>query len=463
MVNSRILMVDDDEKFLNIYSKILKRKNYIVTVVNRPEKALKIVEENDTDIVIADMYMPGVTGIDLINKIKQISPKIEIILVTGNGSIDNAVEAMKAGAYSYIQKPINIDELILSLNKIEEILKMRNENEYLRDQLFSFKEPFIGSSDSVVNLKKMIKKVAKSNSSVLITGESGTGKELVAKAVHNESERREGHLVKVNCSALSEGLLESELFGHEKGAFTGAMASRSGRFEIANNGTLFLDEVGEISHNIQVKLLRVLQEKEFERVGGTKTIKTNFRLITATNRDLVEEIRTGGFREDLYYRLNVIPIRTPALRERKSDIPELIEYFSDYYAKEMNKTKVRFTDDAKRILVEHNWPGNIRELKNVVERMTVLSNHIEVGSSDMLTYLFVGNGKSFELKANEDLKSYREAKQQFEISYIQKALERNSYNITKTAEFMEIARKNLQLKLKTYNINTKIKGGVGNK
>lgn len=448
MADTKVLIVDDDENFLNIYSKILSRKKYIVNTVNRADKALTYIKSNDVDIVITDMYMPGTNGIDLIKQIKQFSPKIEIILVTGNGSVDNAVEAMKSGAFTYIQKPINIDEMLLNLNKIDRFFEISNENRYLKDELLNFDEPFIGNND----IKKLIKKVAKSDSSILITGESGTGKELIAKAIHSESDRRRGKLVKVNCSALSEGLLESELFGHEKGSFTGASSNKMGRFEIADNGTLFLDEIGEISHNIQVKLLRVLQEKEFERVGGTRTIKTNFRLITATNKDLKEEIIKGNFREDLYYRLNVIPVKTPTLKERKTDIPDLLNYFLDLYSKEMNKEKVRLTEEAIITLINYAWPGNIRELKNIIERMTVLSPNIEIGKKDVLKYLMIDNSdvnKDFPISS---LKPFKESKRQFEIEYIQKALELNSYNITKTAEFMGLARKNLQLKIKAYEI-----------
>ena len=453
MGNTKVLIVDDDNNFLNIYSKILKRKKYTVDVADSAEKALEYIAKYDVDIVVTDMYMPGRNGIELIKSIKEFSPNIEIILITGNGSVDNAIDAMKAGAFTYIQKPINTDELLVSLNKIEEIFIMRNENRYLKDELLNLDESFIGTGDNIIELKKTIKKVAKSDSSILITGESGTGKELVAKAIHAESDRRSNCLVKVNCSALSEGLLESELFGHEKGSFTGAISNKVGRFEIANNGTLFLDEIGEISLNIQVKLLRVLQEKEFERVGGNKTIKTNFRLIAATNKNLLEEIKNGRFREDLFYRLNVIPIITPPLRDRKNDISLLIDYFSEFYSKEMNKNKIKLTKEAMETLINYNWPGNIRELKNIIERMTVLSGNVEVGKKDILKYLMIDKIDEHEDCLKNDLKPFKESKQQFEIEYIQKVLKMNSYNITKTAQFMGIARKNLQLKLKTYKIN----------
>jgi len=442
MLCNKILIVDDDESFLNIYKKILKHKNYNVEIANNSINAINVLKENNIDIVISDMYMPDASGIELIKEIKKLSPKTEIILVTGNASIDNAVESIKVGAYTYIQKPLNVEELLLNIKKIEEINKIKSENEFLKNEIVNKKEPFIGKSKSILEIKDLINKVAKSDSSILITGESGTGKEIVAKAIHEQSNRYEENLVKVNCSALSEGILESELFGHEKGSFTGATSNKIGRFEIANNGTLFLDEIGEISQSIQVKLLRVLQEKEFERVGGSKTVKANFRLISATNKNLINEIEKGNFREDLYYRLNVIPIEIPPLRNRKEDIFELIQYFTNVFARDLNKNKIKFTSDAIKILTEYNWPGNIRELKNIIERIMVLSNKTEIGLNDVFKYM------TFDKKLDEDLKPYREAKKQFEAIYIEKALKLNSGNITKTAEFMGIARKNLQAKLK---------------
>ncbi len=442
MYCNKILIVDDDDGFLNIYKRILKHKNYFVYTSNDVKEALEIVKKNEVDIVISDMYMPNLNGIDLIKKIKQLSPKIEIILVTANASIDNAIEAIKEGAYTYIQKPVNVEELLLNIKKIEELISIKDENKFLKNELLNTNEPFIGNSKSIMEIKSLIKKVAKSDSSILITGESGTGKELVAKSIHINSYRNEGNLVKVNCSALSEGIIESELFGHEKGSFTGAISNKIGRFEIANNGSLFIDEIGELPQRIQVKLLRVLQEKEFERVGGTKVIKTNFRLISATNKNLLEEIEKGNFREDLYYRLNVIPIVIPPLRERKEDIEELVKYFTCEFAKEVNKNEIKFTEEAIEMLAVYNWPGNIRELKNVIERMIVLSNETEIGGKDVFKYI------TFDKKTDDDLKPFKEAMKQFEISYIEKALKLNSGNITKTAEFMGIARKNLQIKLK---------------
>lgn len=396
--------------------------------------------------------MPKLNGIDLIKIVKQISPHIETILVTGNASIENAVNAIKEGAYTYIQKPINFEELLFNINKIQEYKQAKHKNSLEKsgsvnnDKIF-----FIGSDPKIIKIKKQIQVIAQSDSTILITGESGTGKELVAQAIHNNSCRKNEKLVKINCSSFSEGVLESELFGHEKGAFTGAVATKIGRFEMADNGTLFLDEIGEISQSIQVKLLRVLQEKEFERVGGNDTIKTNFRLICATNKNLMDEVKKGNFREDLYYRINVIPVEVPPLRERKSDIPTLVNYYSDEFAKELSRDEIVYSTEAMKTLTEYDWPGNIRELKNIVERIVVLSADTNIGAKEVNKYIRKNDSKSH--KGNSDSKNYREAKQEFEKQYTIQALENNNWNITKTAEFMGIARKNLQAKIKTLNID----------
>lgn len=453
MLFNKILFVDDDESFLNIYKKIFLRKKYDVITTSNPKQAIEYLSKEDIDILITDMYMPELTGIDLIKKGKQIAPSVEIILVTGNGSIENAVNAIKEGAYTYIQKPVDFEELILNIKKIQDykIVKYENELKNSRSLNDSKDDFFIGKDIKMLDIKKQLKIISASDSTVLITGESGTGKELIAEAIHYFSNRKNNKLVKVNCSALSEGILESELFGHEKGSFTGASVTKAGRFEMADNGTLFLDEIGEISHSIQVKLLRVLQEKEFERVGGNKTIKTNFRLVCATNKNLLDEIEKGNFRQDLFYRLNVIPIKVPPLRERKSDIPILVEYFSNEFAEQLNKKEIKYTAEALNALTKYDWPGNIRELKNIIERIVVLSTDSNIGVKEVNKYILSDNRNN---KDNIDIKSYREAKLDFEKEYIINALENNNWNITKTAEFMGIARKNLQAKIKTLNINT---------
>ncbi len=448
---NKILLVDDDTSFLNIYNKILKFNEYEVVICNNPELAENLVDVNETGIVITDMYMPQMNGLQLIKKLKSKFPEIQIILVTGNGSIENAVEAIKNGAFTYVQKPVNTEELLINLSKLKELTDIKQENEYLKSEL-NMQDYFIGKSKKAIELKEIIEKVAKTDSSICITGESGTGKEVIAKAIHNQSVRATENLVKVNCSALSESLLESELFGHEKGAFTGAFSLKIGRFERANKGTLFLDEIGEISPSIQVKLLRVLQEKEFERVGGSKTIKTNFRLISATNKDFKKEMQLGNFREDLFYRLNVIPIQVPPLRERRDDIPGLIEYFSSILSSEIGKKEIKYSPAAIKLLVENEWVGNIRELKNSIERIIVLSNNNFIESSDVLKYMVFSEKTGQE----SEIKAFREAKRDFEIEYVSSVMKKFDNNITYAADFMGIARKNLHAKLKLLNLNESI-------
>lgn len=452
MFCEKVLIVDDDENFLNIYKKILIKKEYSVEIANDSRKAIEIIKEKDIDLVITDMYMPELNGIELIREIKQLSPNIEIVLVTGQGSIDNAVQAIKEGAFTYIQKPINIEELFLNIEKINNIRLIKKENEYLKKEL-NKGNSFIGNSKKIIEIKELVQRVAKSDSSILISGESGTGKELIAKSIHVNSNRNTGNLISVNCSALSEGILESELFGHEKGSFTGAISSKAGRFEMSDKGTLFLDEIGEMPHNIQVKLLRVLQEREFERVGGGKTIKSDFRLISATNRDLNEEIEKGNFREDLFYRINVIPIVVPPLRERKSDIPLFVEYFSNLYANELNKKPIRFTDDAINIFNEYHWPGNIRELKNIIERLIVLTKDKYIGSKDVVKCISIDKDIEKNIKNKSEIKPFRDAKREFETNYVKLVLKQYNYNITKSAECMGIARKNLYAKIKNLNLS----------
>ena len=448
---NKILLVDDDTSFLNIYKKILKFNEYEVVLCDNPELAEDLVIQNEPGIVITDMYMPQMNGLQLIRNLKNKFSEIQIILVTGNGSIDNAVEAIKSGAFTYVQKPVNTEELLINLRKLKEITDIKQENEYLKSEL-NLQDYFIGKSKKSIELKEIIEKVAKTDSSICITGESGTGKEVIAKAIHNQSARSNENLVKVNCSALSESLLESELFGHEKGSFTGASSLKLGRFERANKGTLFLDEIGEISPSIQVKLLRVLQEKEFERVGGSKTIKTNFRLISATNKDFQKEMQFGSFREDLFYRLNVIPIHVPPLRERRDDIPALIEYFLSMLSIEIGKKEVKFSAAALKLLVENEWVGNIRELKNSIERIIVLSSNNMIEASDVLKYM-VFSEKSC---TDNNLKSFREAKREFELDYVSSVMKQFDNNITNAADFMGIARKNLHAKLKLLNVNDSI-------
>lgn len=446
----KILMVDDDQSFLKVYSEILRSKGYHAeTALNGPQ-ALKRLEEEEYDIVISDVVMLEMNGIEVLKKIKAEYPQVLVIMLTGEGSISGAVEAMEEGAYTYLIKPLEIDQLLMNIKRALEFIELNSENVNLRNRIseMNHSDQLVGNSKANLDLKDRIMKIAPTNSSVLITGESGTGKEIIADLLHANSLNKNGPLIKVNCAALAESVLESEIFGHEKGAFTGAIAAKPGRFEMAKGGTLFLDEIGELSLKLQTKLLRVLQEKEFERVGGTRTLKVDFRLISATNKDLKAEVEKGAFREDLYYRINVVPLYSAPLRDRAEDIPVLLEYYLDYYCREMKKPKVSLSDEALEILAKYQWKGNVRELKNLSERLVVFSEGSLI-TAEMLPEEVKGQ-KNWKKELNQ--MSFQEAKRIFEREYLVQMLRKNKWNISATADEIKLARKNLQLKMKQLNI-----------
>lgn len=448
---NKILMIDDDESFLKIHSRILRSKGYDVDTAINGEISLTMLKDKYYAVVICDIVMPGINGIDVLNKIKNEYSDTQVIMLTGEASISGAVEAMTFGAYTYLVKPLNIDEFLLNVERATTFYNLNAENKILKNRIKAIEKrvELLGNSSEIEEIKKNINIVASTNATVLITGESGTGKEIVANLLHQNSCCSDGTLVKVNCAALSESLLESELFGHERGAFTGAISAKAGRFEIANGGTLFLDEIGEISPKLQSKLLRVLQEKEFEPVGSNKTIKANFRLIAATNKNLYEEVARGNFREDLFYRINVVPIHIPPLKDRPEDIPILLNHFLQYFCSEMRKPFMSFSDEALNILMKYNWPGNVRELRNLVERLVVFSS-----STTIHTHALPKEVRNKEADYIEsDKTTFFEAKKDFEKNYITQALKRNNWNISATAKQIDIARKNLQLKIKQLNLS----------
>jgi DNA-binding NtrC family response regulator len=385
MTKGRILIVDDDAAARNALGEILRDEGYAVELATDGFKALGKLEDFAPDVVVTDLNMPGLSGVELMAKVRERGPDCVVVVMTAHGAIDSAVEAMRKGAADYLQKPLNIDQLTLILTREIERRRLREEAGQLRKRLSERDrvQSIIGSSPAMQEVFGVLLQVAPSRATVLITGESGTGKERVAAAIHEHSPRKNGPFVKLHCAALAESLLESELFGHEKGSFTGAAGRREGRFEQADKGTLFLDEIGEISPSIQVKLLRFLQEHEFERVGGNQTVKVDVRVVAATNRNLLERVKQGLFREDLYYRLNVVSVEMPPLRARPSDIPLLGSFFLKKYAEENNKPIRGFTDEALERFAAYNWPGNVRELENAIERAVVVARGDQIRLEDL--------------------------------------------------------------------------------
>ena len=380
-----ILVVDDEPNYLIVISELLKEENYEVLTAPSGEDGLKIVEETDLDLVLTDMRMPGMGGLEFLKATKKHNKDLPVIMITAFGEVEKAVVAMKAGAYNYLSKPFNNEELLMNIRKAIDHYALLRENVRLRGEAkvrYGFAS-IVGKNARMQEIYQLIEKVAPTTASVLITGESGTGKELVARAIHINSPREKAPFISVNCAALPETLLESELFGHERGAFTGATALRKGRFELADTGTLFLDEIGDIPLSLQAKLLRVLQERNFERVGGVKPISVDVRIITATNRDLKDEVDKGNFREDLYYRFNVLHIHLPPLRERADDIPMLAEHFIKKFAKLLNKPDLRISGDALRYLTGLPWEGNVRELENTIERAGILCSGDVIQTEDV--------------------------------------------------------------------------------
>ena len=452
-INNRILVVDDNPDNLELTGHLLESKGLNFATTTSSMEALVMLENDRFQLVISDLMMPYMDGIQLLEKIKNSWPETEVIIVTAHGSIKSAVEAIKKGAYSYILKPFEPDDVINQVEKVLDLLVIKKENLALKRQLKRFTDTkiIIGKTPQIKAIFDLVTTVATTNATVLIHGESGTGKELVANSIHNQSERKNQPFVKVACAALAESLLESELFGHEKGSFTGAIAQKKGRFEVADHGTIFLDEIGDISAAVQVKLLRVLQEREFERVGSTKPVKTDVRIIAATNRDLTVDIKNGRFREDLFYRLNVININMPSLSERRDDIPLLAEYFLQRYRLEVNKMIEGFTDQAMKALLDYEWPGNIRELQNVVERAVVLAPG-KILDSQTLPENVRQDASRRRSSDYDNLSTLKEAKQNFEKQFLEKALKHNNGNISRTAEMIKLARKNLQDKIKSYEI-----------
>lgn len=454
-MKTRIMVVEDEHDTLEMMTEVFVSKGYEVDKASNGIEALRKIKNQEPDIILTDIYMPGMDGMELLKNISKDYAHIPVLMVTAYGTIDNAVEAMKMGAKDYITKPLRFEELHAKVERISQLSSLIKENEFLLNKLqqkYDFTN-IIGKTDKIKELFALVRDVASTNTTVLIRGESGTGKELIANAIHYNSVRMKRPFVKVNCGVLAESLLESELFGHVRGAFTGAIKDKVGRFELAHGGTLFLDEIGDVSLNMQLKLLRVLQEGEFERVGGTETIKVDVRIIAATNKNLEEAMEKGTFRNDLYYRLNVIPIHVPALRERKDDIQYLVHHFIEKFNKIYGKNIREVDPKAMVMLKNYEYPGNIRELENLIERLVVLhksdSNVIE--ARDLPAILPSSNNPSNnEVNMRNGLVK---AVEDFEKNLIIRALEENGNNKVQTAKVLQINRSTFMSKIKKYNIN----------
>ncbi len=452
---AHILIIDDEKNYLLILETLLLDAEYNVTAINDPETALTFLEESEVDVVITDMKMPRLTGRDVLERIKKNWPHIPVLIMTAFGSIESAVEVMKYGAFDYITKPFANDELLLSLHNAVDLATTHRQYRLLQEamEIRYGTHQIIGRSRAIRDVFTMIDRAAPSRSTVLITGESGTGKELVARAIHVTSPRKEGPFISVNCMALNPGILESELFGHEKGSFTGAVAMRRGRFEQANGGTLFLDEIGELTPDLQVKLLRVLQEKRFERVGGDEQIEVDIRVVAATNKSLLQLVESGQFREDLFYRLNVVEIHLPPLRERREDIPLLLAHFAASFAQENEIQPKTFNSGALNYLMAYEWPGNIRQLQNIVERCTVLVQSEVIDVENLPPEI---RDEEAQYKSAVDLLPVQldlaDTLEKIEAALVRRALVRTDFVQVKAAEILGISKSLLQYKLKKYSI-----------
>lgn len=448
-----ILIVDDELSIRQSLEGILEDEGFETAFAATGEEAINMIQEEDPDLVLLDIWMPGIDGLETLKRIKHLRSNQLVIMMSGHGSIETAVKATRLGAYDFIEKPLSLEKVLLSIQNAMKIGQLVAENQALKEKINRDYE-MIGESQAIAKLKKQIAIAAPSSGWALITGENGTGKELVARAIHSQSTRSTKPFVEVNCAAIPEELIESELFGHEKGSFTGATAARKGKFDLASGGTLFLDEIGDMSLKTQAKILRILQEHKFERVGGNRTIEVDVRVIAATNKDLEEEIEAGNFREDLYFRLNVLPFTVPPLRDRKEDIPRLIKHFLQYFCSKESREIKSIEKSALEALISYNWPGNVRELKNLIERLVIMTPEHVIHLSDLphaITKRAASN-KNENSSLAEMPDSYREAKELFEKQFLLEKLKKNSWNISRTAEEIGLERSNLHRKIKSYGI-----------
>jgi two-component system nitrogen regulation response regulator NtrX len=448
MAGEHILIVDDEPAIQAALRGVLEDEGYRVTTVGSGEDAVQVVGDDVPDVVFLDIWMPGIGGLETLAELKRVRADVPVVMISGHGTIETAVKATRLGAYDFIEKPLSLEKTLLTVVRALEHGQLERENARLRAEL-SERSELIGTSDAICRLRENIALAAPTNGRVLIQGENGSGKEVVARAIHAQSARAQGPFVDVNCAAIPEELIESELFGHEKGAFTGAVGRRRGRFELAHGGTLFLDEVGDMTLKTQAKVLRALEEQAFERVGGKDTVRVDVRVIAASNRDLDAMIREGRFRDDLYYRLAVIPLEVPPLRERKEDIPLLVEHFLALAAADNGRRPKALSGEALAYFIAYDWPGNVRELRNMLERLVIMSRRDVVHVDDLPAPL---RPKDEVGAADSRERSLKEAREGFERAYILAELRTHDWNMTRTAERLGIERSHLYRKIKAYGI-----------
>jgi len=454
MIPRRVLVVDDEENFRHILSVILKKERYEVETASNGEEALQRISDTTFDQVLCDIRMPGMDGLDFLKEVRKTEADANVIMMSAYGTLDTAVEAMKLGAYDYISKPFKADEIILTLKKAEERERLRKENELLRKEVkreYSF-DNIVSKNEKMQSIFEVVRKVAQYKSTILITGESGTGKEVVARALHYHSDRSQLPFMPVNCGAIPENLLESELFGHSKGAFTDAIRMKKGLFEEADGGTLFLDEIGELPPQLQVKLLRVLQDGEIRRVGEAKAIQIDVRIVAATVKDLVKEVNEGRFRDDLFYRLNVVPVHIPPLRERKEDIPLLVTHFIKKQSQSLGKNVTGIDPKALEVLINYKWYGNVRELENTIERAIVLADGESIELQNLPLDIQNFQERVEVTSLSEEEYSIKRASKALETTLIRRALKKTKGNHTHAARLLEISHRALLYKIKEYGI-----------
>ena len=461
-MSASILVVDDEEAIVSSLGSILQDEGYEVAVAKSGVEALKVYTVDPPDLMLLDIWMPEMDGLETLRRVKELVPTAQVMVMSGHGSIETAVKAIKLGAYDYIEKPLSLENVTLRVKHALEQFRLEEENRSLRTKV-QRKFELVGQSPAMQQLRQLIDTAGPTNSRVLVGGENGTGKELVARAIHLQSARADRPFVAVNCAAIPETLIESELFGHEKGSFSGATSMKRGQFEQADGGTLFLDEIGDMSLNTQAKVLRALQEQQFNRVGGTKLLKVDVRVLAASNKDLMKEIEKGTFREDLYYRLNVVPIVVPPLRERRDDIPLLIRHFMKLHAEEQGLRTKEVTPEAMAVFQQYEWPGNIRELRNLIERLMIMvpGNVIDAAQATLTLQVKAPGTIAAATPAvqtaasplfTQPFDSLRDARNAFEKEYIGRKLREHHWNISRTAEDLKIERSHLHRKIKPLDV-----------